>query len=309
MHEKVSAFFFLLAGAALAFLYEPTREPHLPHGEAVPPSASHLERFDGIRRSQSDSAVMARPTNQVAKLEVPSPPLSIPKQPAENTPSGPTETESPVPVFRSGPSTSKIVALTFDDGPHRTITPKVLEQLRQRNIKATFFVLGDCVKRHPAILRQIAAEGHEIGNHTYSHRILKFMTNDLIDREITETQNQIKAAIGCEPCLFRPPYGSFRPDSREIFHQHNLSVILWSVDPRDWRIRDEERIFQAVTTQTQNGSIILCHDIYNSTLQALPRILDALLAEGYQFTTVSELCGLTPMKLATAPSPKPPSPK
>jgi len=280
MHEKVSAIFFLLAGAALAFLYEPTRE-------AVQPSASHLERFDGIRRSQSDSAVMAHPTNQVAKLEVPFPPLLIPKQSVE-------ETESPVHVIRSGSSTSKIVALTFDDGPHRTITPKVLEQLRQRNIKATFFVLGDRVKHHPEILRQIAAEGHEIGNHTYSHRILKFMTNELIDREITETQNEIKSAIGCEPRLFRPPYGSFRPDSRDVFRQHNLSVILWSVDPRDWRVRDEELLYQAVTSQTQNGSIILCHDIYNSTLQALPRILDTLLAEGYQFTTVSELCGLTP---------------
>jgi peptidoglycan/xylan/chitin deacetylase (PgdA/CDA1 family) len=208
--------------------------------------------------------------------------------------------EAPVPSFSSGPGDQKQVALTFDDGPHPTITPLVLDELRARGVKATFFVIGDRVKAYPWVLRQIVAEGHEIGNHTYSHRLLTAMSTDLIRREVGETQAAIRNAIGYETRLFRPPYGAFRPSANAVFREYGLNVIRWSVDPRDWRNRDAALISTRVTQQSRNGAIILCHDIHRATLQALPAILDTLAAEGYAFKTVSELCGLPPLQVITA---------
>ncbi len=208
--------------------------------------------------------------------------------------------EAPVPSFSSGPIDQKQVALTFDDGPHPTITPLVLDELRSRGVKATFFVIGDRVKAYPWVLRQIVAEGHEIGNHTYSHRLLTAMSTDLIRREIGETQAAIRNAIGYETRLFRPPYGAFRPSANAILREYGLNVIRWSVDPRDWRNRDALLISNHVTHQSKNGAIILCHDIHRATLHALPAILDTLIAEGYVFKTVGELCGLPPAQVITA---------
>ncbi len=127
------------------------------------------------------------------------------------------------------------------------------------------------------------------------------MSNELIGREITETQDAIRNAIGYETSLFRPPYGAFRNDTKAVFKEQHLSVVLWNVDPKDWRSRNREKIFTSVTNQTRNGSIILCHDIQKATVEALPAILDTLQAQGYSFSTVSQLCGLPPLKLVTSP--------
>ena len=258
--------------------------------------------------SSTPPSVENTATNRATAFKITPPtirPESVSVQPAQEAPDAASpkhESSTSVQVFRSVTSTNKEIAITFDDGPHPTFTFKVLDELRARNIKATFFVLGNRVKQYPWIVQQIANEGHEIGNHTYSHRLLTAMPSEVIEREITETQNLIKQATGHEPSLFRPPFGAFRPSAKEIFQKHNLSVILWSVDPRDWKVHDEDRIYRSVTNHVRSGSIVLCHDIHLATLHALPRILDTLLAEGYQFTTVSQLCGLPSHqpKLATA---------
>ncbi|MCC7518067.1 MAG: polysaccharide deacetylase family protein [Verrucomicrobiae bacterium] len=219
----------------------------------------------------------------------------------------PGTAEAPVPSFSHGPSGQKQVALTFDDGPHPTITPLVLDVLRARGVKATFFVVGIRVKAYPWVLRQVVAEGHEIGNHSYSHRPLVSMSDEAIRHEVGETQTAIRNAIGYETSLFRPPYGVFHANANAIFREHKLNVIRWSVDPRDWRLRDATLIANHVTLQSKNGAIILCHDIHRTTLQALPTILDTLISEGYAFKTVSELCGLPPLRVITA-SHAPPAP-
>jgi peptidoglycan-N-acetylglucosamine deacetylase len=215
---------------------------------------------------------------------------------AENIPAvvlTPVVNELTLRSISSGNSADKRIALTFDDGPHPVITLKVLEILRARNIKATFFVLGERVKLYPITLQQVFIEGHEVGNHTYTHHNLHGLPNETIETEIGKTQCIVKETIGVEPRLFRPPYGAMlRPESKKFLQQYNLQTILWSVDPRDWKYHNEDNIYNFVVHQARSGSIVLFHDIHPSIIQALPRILDTLLAEGYQFTTVSDLCGL-----------------
>ena len=217
-------------------------------------------------------------------------PTAVPAQPATL----PTEanTNFVVHVCRNGPVDRKRIALTFDDGPHLQLTPKVLALLKEHQIKATFFVLGNQVKKHPEVLKMILKDGHEIGNHTYSHRLLSAMSRDLIEKEVKETQGLIHDATGSSTHLFRPPYGVYRQSTREILQQEGLHIVLWSVDPEDWRVRDSQKILNSVTNHVQNGSIIVCHDIYKTTVEALPEMLTWFKSAGYECVTISELCGL-----------------
>lgn len=297
---------FLFGVAILgASLYEPKQVafPSLPrlsstHVSKVIESSTDASpsindaKLPPLEESKTSSAT---PLPEIKDL--PKSPSSIAAIPLQDSMKSTMETD--LRVVSSGPTTLKQVALTFDDGPHRTITPKILDILREHQVKATFFVLGERVKLYPWILRQIVAEGHEIGNHSYSHRFLTAMSNETIGREIFETQNAIKNAIGYETPLFRPPYGAFRHDTRAIFHEYGLSIVLWSVDTKDWRVRNPDKILHSVISQARNGSIILCHDIHEVTLEALPQILTTLKAEGYTFMTVSQLCGLPTLRLAT----------
>lgn len=204
-----------------------------------------------------------------------------------------------VPTLTQGPANKNLVALTFDDGPHPVFTPKILDELRKRKIHATFFVLGERVKRYPWIVQQIIAEGHEIGNHTYDHRLLTSLSPEEATKEIDLANNEIKAITGYETSLFRPPYGELRADTKMYLREKNYKVILWSVDPMDWKIRNSDKILSYVVQHTQRGSIILCHDIHKTTLDALPQMLDVLLEEGYEFATVNQLCDLPAIKLAS----------
>ncbi len=314
----ICLFLFGLA-ALLAFSYKPMVLPASSLvGMSAPVKSSPVilppsTESRAAKSEQSQPALVSKPTatpkiaENSAQLTHPEPirelhPESLTSTPTELAPETPkVDKDLHFPIYTSGPKNSKLVAITFDDGPHPIYTPKVLDELRKRHVKATFFVLGDLVKRYPWVVRQIMAEGHEIGNHTFDHRLMTVMSPELIEKEITETQNEIKNITGTEPILFRPPYGAFRPDTKAIFREHNLSVILWSVDPRDWRVRNEQKICNFITKQTRGGSIVLCHDIHKTTLEALPQILDSLAAEGYEFTTVSKLCGISaPMHVATA---------
>jgi peptidoglycan/xylan/chitin deacetylase (PgdA/CDA1 family) len=204
------------------------------------------------------------------------------------------ENSNAVQVVHFGPSDQKRIALTFDDGPHSVITPKVLEVLRSNEVKATFFVLGNQVKKNPKILAQEVAEGHEIGNHTYSHRLLTSMTTNLIQSEFFDTQHLIKNAVGFEPELFRPPYGVYRASTKTLLLENHMNtIVLWSIDPEDWKSRDSEKVFNIITNKVQNGSIILCHDIYPTTLNMLPNLIHELKSRGFELVTISQLCGLT----------------
>ena len=183
----------------------------------------------------------------------------------------------------------KYIALTFDDGPHPGTTDQLLDGLRQRNIRATFFLIGEEAADNRELVAQIKADGHQIGNHTWSHAGLNTLSDSEILREIGDTDALLQSLVGPGEYWLRPPYGFLRPDSENLI---KTPVITWSVDPRDWESRDADKIFQAVTQSIKPGDIVLLHDIYAPSVDAALRIIDALSQQNYEFVTVSELLSL-----------------
>lgn len=183
--------------------------------------------------------------------------------------------------------------MTFDDGPHAQNTPRLLDMLKQRKIHATFFFVGQCVQENPEIVKRIVAEGHEIGNHSWSHPDLAKMSDASVQNEIQKTQDAIIAACGQAPKLMRPPYGAFTARQRAWAHgTWGFQIILWDVDPVDWKIRNSEHVKMEILKQAVPGSIVLSHDIHKTTVDAMPEMLDALAAKGFKFVTVSELIAM-----------------
>ena len=197
------------------------------------------------------------------------------------------------------------IAMTFDDGPSPETTPRLLEILKQRNIKATFFMIGQNAQANPAIVQRILAEGHEIGNHSWTHPQLSKLSDDRVTEEITKTQAAIKNASGYTPVLLRPPYGAITARQKEwIEKQFGLSVIIWSVDPFDWKRPGASVIEQRILAGARPGAIILSHDIHKQTVDAMPATLDALVAKGFKFVTVSQLIAMNKPKSSPSPSPQ-----
>jgi peptidoglycan/xylan/chitin deacetylase (PgdA/CDA1 family) len=197
------------------------------------------------------------------------------------------------------------IAMTFDDGPSPETTPRLLEILKQRNIKVTFFMIGQNAQANPAIVQRILAEGHEIGNHSWTHPQLSKLSDDRVTEEITKTQAAIKNACGYTPVLLRPPYGAITARQKEwIEKQFGLSVIIWSVDPFDWKRPGASVIEQRILAGARPGAIILSHDIHEQTVDAMPATLDALAAKGFKFVTVSQLIAMNKPKSSPSPSPQ-----
>ncbi|HEY2123005.1 MAG TPA: polysaccharide deacetylase family protein [Chthoniobacterales bacterium] len=222
---------------------------------------------------------------------------------AQDTNSTPSPTPSPAKptTYFQARVDQPYIAMTFDDGPSAENTPRLLEMLKQRNIKATFFLIGQNVAANPNIVKQILADGNEIGNHTWTHPQLSKLSDDKVTAEITKTQDAIKDASGYTPTLLRPPYGAITGRQREwISSQFGLNVILWSIDPFDWKRPGAAVITQRILSQVRPGAIILSHDIHKQTVDAMPATLDGLIAKGYKFVTVSQLIALN--------KPKPPAP-
>jgi len=197
------------------------------------------------------------------------------------------------------------IAMTFDDGPSPETTPRLLDILKQRNIKATFFMIGQNAERNPAIVKRILAEGHEIGNHSWTHPQLSKLSDDRVTEEINKTQNAIKDASGYTPVILRPPYGAITARQKEwIEKQFDLSVIIWSVDPFDWKRPGASVIEQRILAGARPGAIVLSHDIHKQTVDAMPATLDALAAKGFKFVTVSQLIAMNKPKSSPTPSPQ-----
>ena len=200
------------------------------------------------------------------------------------------------------------IAMTFDDGPSAELTPKLLDILKERGIKATFFVVGQNAAEYPDILRRMASEGHEVANHSWSHPALTKLGADGVRRQMENTSEAIARATGRRPVLMRPPYGGPMPrltsGSRVWFEGRSLVR-----HPLDW-ISDSNRVQNYIIENAHPGAIILSHDIHATTVAAMPGTLDALLAKGYKFVTVSELIAMevpaTPKKEpVSSPSPAP----
>jgi peptidoglycan-N-acetylglucosamine deacetylase len=185
------------------------------------------------------------------------------------------------------------IAMTFDDGPNPQLTPKLLDMLKERGIKATFFVVGKNVEEYPDIVRRMADEGHEVANHSWSHPALTKLGAESFRKQIENTNEAIENATGKRPVLMRPPYGATSSIlNRRLVEQFGLKVILWSVDPRDWKYRNPNRVYSTIIQNTKAGSIILAHDIHATTVAAMPATLDSLTGKGYKFVTVSELIAM-----------------
>ena len=192
-----------------------------------------------------------------------------------------------------GLSNQPYVAMTFDDGPHPKNTPRLLDILRTRNIKATFYVIGSNVDRYPHIVRRIVAEGHEIGNHTYTHRKLTTLSNSELRREMRRTEDAIVRAAAVKPRTMRPPYGALLQRQRSlVFSDFTYPTIMWSVDPNDWKRPGPSVVRSRILRGAHNGAIILAHDLHAPTIDAMPGTFDDLLSKGYQFITVSQLLAL-----------------
>ncbi len=183
----------------------------------------------------------------------------------------------------------KYVALTFDDGPHYKYTDILLDGLKKRNVKATFFILGSNAEKNYKVVKRISDEGHLIGNHTYSHKNLYRLKEETIKKEIDKTNQILEAITGKTPKYFRPSYGNY---NGKILKLANMEAILWNVDSLDWKIRNSKRITYRVINKVNDGSIILMHDIYKSSVNAALLIIDKLQEEGYEFVTVEELLNL-----------------
>lgn len=187
-----------------------------------------------------------------------------------------------------------LVALTFDDGPRSSTTGPLLDGLALREVPATFFLVGNRIPGNEDLVRRMAAEGHQIGIHTYDHVELKGLSREDFDLQVGKTRALITQLVGEGNYWLRPPYGLM---DRQADQWCGGPVILWSVDPEDWKDDDIDRIVAAVVEHVSDGDIVLLHDLFPSSAQAALRVVDTLLARGCCFVTVEQLMaerGVTP---------------
>lgn len=180
----------------------------------------------------------------------------------------------------------KKVALTFDDGPHPYYTEQLLDGLKKRGVKATFFVTGEHASLHPEVIERMDKEGHLIGNHTYSHIQLKSSNREKFKEELVKTNEVIEGITGKEVVFVRPPYGTW---DKSFEAELNMIPVLWTVDPLDWCSKNAGCVVDKVVNKAKENDIILMHDYYASTVTAALEIVDELQEEGYEFVTVEEI--------------------
>src|SRR2546423_7272306 len=237
-----------------------------------------------------------------------------PALPAENPSAAPAKSKAPPTpaepaiTFNSVHVEGPFIALTFDDGPNAALTPKLLDLLAARHLKATFFVVGQNAADHPDTLKRAVREGHEIANHSWSHPNLGKMSDEAVRRELQKTDDAITAAIGKRPTLLRPPYGSITAHQKKWIHEEfGYRIIIWDVDPLDWKRPGPSVVTARILKETKAGSIVLSHDIHPPTIEAMPATFDQLMKKGFKSVTVTELLGMaTPIPPKPTPSPSAP---
>lgn len=193
-------------------------------------------------------------------------------------------------IVRHIPTASQVVALTFDDGPNAKTTPQLLRVLQEKNVRATFFILGENAAEHPELVAQAAKEGHEIASHSYTHRHLKNLSREECAAELDKAE-EILCRIGQKPRLFRPPGGLYSEAVLEEAEKRGYTTILWSVDPTDWKRPSVDFVVRRVMEKAASGGIVLLHDgLYPlPTPKAVAQIIDRLRAKGFSIVTVGEL--------------------
>ncbi len=234
-------------------------------------------------------------------------PRAIPVTPQPSPPSATTSTNTPnlVPApappsgeyelnahfVSSGPGFGNRLAITFDDGPTPGVTEKVLAALKERDLRATFFMIGQRVEAYPDLAKKVLDGGHEIGNHSFTHPKLSSMSDMSVSLELERCQEAVVKATGYRPVWCRPPYGAFKKSQGRLALALGLGVTYWSVDPRDWSQPGVATIIDRVTKGARPGSIILCHDLHQQTADAVDQILDDLLKRQFEFINISGFLG------------------
>ncbi|MDN4072825.1 polysaccharide deacetylase family protein [Fictibacillus terranigra] len=199
------------------------------------------------------------------------------------------------PGYYMGNTSKKQIALTFDDGPDNRFTPQILKILKEKGVKATFFVVGERAKQYPDRLKQIYREGHAIGNHTWDHPNITQLTDKELEKNIQSTSTEIEKITGLKTNLFRPPFGEINDHQIDMLNNHHYHSVLWTADTKDWNGTSAEEIVSAVKKNASPGVIVLQHSYHESgkfeTVKALPQMIDQLRAKGYKFVTVPSLIG------------------
>ena len=201
------------------------------------------------------------------------------------------------PIISHGSPNEKIIAITFDDGPYSPYTEEILDVLKEKNIKATFFMLGHNAKNHPEIVKRIVNEGHQIGNHTYSHKDLLKTTREEMIEELNATNKILFEIIGQDVKIMRPPFGAKDANVVKTAQEKGFQVITWSVDGKDWLNRGVNITSSEILNKAKSGDIILLHDgdevksknSREQTVIVTKILIDELLEQGYELTTVDKL--------------------
>ena len=193
----------------------------------------------------------------------------------------------------------KLIAFTFDDGPSETNTNYLLDNLDKYDAKVTFFVLGSRVNSNKETIKRAYLEGNDIGSHTYNHQNLNLLSDVALIDEVKKTNEAIKEVIGTSPTLLRPPYGNLTDHGKELA---NMSIILWNIDPLDWKYKDKNRVANEIIEHAHDGAIILVHDIYKSSVEGALLAMEELQKQGYAFVTINEMAQLRGIELDTTTS-------
>ena len=188
----------------------------------------------------------------------------------------------------------KLVALTFDDGPSAETTPKLLDILYEKEVPSTFFTLGNMARNNPDIVKRAEKEGHVIASHTMYHQNLVTIPISSAESDINESKSVLKEILGHSVKYTRPPYGNTNSKVSKII---DTPLILWSVDTEDWKSKDPEKIVETAMSQIHDGAIVLMHDIYPTTIEAMPKLIKTIREAGYEFVTITELADMRDVDL------------
>lgn len=257
-----------------------------------------LADYNGLERKTvfPGLSLVIPPSPKVAAREAPGP---AKPEAASNKPPGESNIfklrpQFPDWLFLSGKRDQKLVALTFDDGPDDLYTPKILDILNQQGVKATFFLVGSSLKYYPAVVSQLAAGGHQLAWHGWTHTNYAIKTAEEVRGEMENTASAFRELAGLEPLMFRPPYGKLSAQAMDQLAGRDNITVGWSSDSLDWYSRSADRILANTLSDTKPGSIILMHSAgenLDSTVEALPELIYTLKAQGYRFVTVADLLG------------------